>query len=78
MSSAGGTDLHVLIRKTNYDEFGEESMKTGQDVLETGLYASECCGVEIILEKDACFPRCRKCLSLSMWEEVEAPEQKAA
>jgi hypothetical protein len=53
-------------------------MKTGQDVKETGLYASECCGEELMLEKDAAFPRCVKCESLSIWEMVDLPAQKAA
>ena len=53
-------------------------MKTGEDVIETGLYASECCGEEIELEKDATFPRCRKCKGLSTWESVDLPEQQAA
>jgi hypothetical protein len=53
-------------------------MKTGQDVIETGMYASECCGEEVKLEKDACFPRCRKCNALSTWEVVDLPHEKAA
>jgi hypothetical protein len=53
-------------------------MKTGQDVLETGLYASDCCGEEEMLEKDASFPRCMKCKALSTWELVDIPTQKAA
>jgi hypothetical protein len=53
-------------------------MKTGQDVLETGLYASDCCGVEQMLEKDASFPRCTKCKALSTWEMVDLPMQQAA
>jgi len=58
--------------------FEDITMKTGQDVLETGLYASECCGEEEMLEKDATFPRCRKCQGLSVWELVDLPLQKAA
>jgi hypothetical protein len=53
-------------------------MKTGQDVRETGLYASECCGEEQLLEKDASFPRCQKCNSLSVWEPVDIPAERAA
>jgi len=53
-------------------------MKTGQDVIEAGLYASECCGEEEVLEKDDSFPRCMKCKGLSLWEPVDMPEQKAA
>ncbi|HSU88915.1 MAG TPA: hypothetical protein VLL56_08765 [Terriglobia bacterium] len=53
-------------------------MKTGQDVIETGLYASECCGEEVALDKDASFPRCLKCKGLSEWEMVDLPQQSAA
>jgi hypothetical protein len=53
-------------------------MKTGQDVTESGLYVSDCCGEEEMLEKDASFPRCRKCNGLSKWEAVELPPEKAA
>ncbi len=53
-------------------------MKTGQDVIEGGLYASECCGEEEMLEKDASFPRCAKCKGLSTWELVDTPTEEAA
>jgi hypothetical protein len=53
-------------------------MKTGQDVNQTGLYASECCGEEIMLERDATFPRCEKCKGLSTWELVDLPLEKVA
>jgi len=53
-------------------------MKTGQDVSETGLYASECCGEEVMLQKDASFPRCAKCKGLSSWIMVDVPVPKAA
>ena len=53
-------------------------MKTGQDVVEAGLYVTECCGEEVELRKDATFPRCVKCMGLTLWEIVELPEQKAA
>jgi hypothetical protein len=53
-------------------------MKTGQDVIEAGLYASECCGEEELLEKDASFPRCSKCKGLSVWELVDIPMEEAA
>jgi hypothetical protein len=53
-------------------------MKTGQDVIESGVYVSECCGVEVELYRDASFPRCRRCSRLSVWEMVEESEEKAA
>jgi hypothetical protein len=46
--------------------------------MEPGLYASECCGEEVMLEKDASFPRCKKCKGLSTWERVDIPRQNAA
>jgi len=53
-------------------------MKTGQDVIEPGLYVSECCGEEVQLEKDSSFPRCWKCKGLSNWEPVDIPAEEAA
>jgi len=53
-------------------------MKTGQDVMESGLYVSDCCGEEVMLAVDASFPRCRRCNGLSKWELVDLPEEKAA
>ncbi len=53
-------------------------MKTGQDVKKPGLYASECCGEEEMLEKGASFPRCGKCQGLSNWELVDLPKEQAA
>ncbi len=53
-------------------------MKTGQDVVEPGLYVSDCCGEEVMLAKEASFPRCRKCSGLSRWELVDTIEEKAA
>jgi len=53
-------------------------MKTGQDVIQSGLYASVCCGEEEKLEKDAVFPRCTKCKGLSTWEPVDLPAENAA
>ena len=57
---------------------GERRMKTGQDVIEAGLYVTECCGEEVELRKDATFPRCLRCMSLTRWELVELPSQQAA
>jgi hypothetical protein len=53
-------------------------MKTGQDVTQSGLYISECCGVEVELLKDASFPRCVRCSHLSEWELVDQIEEKVA
>ena len=53
-------------------------MKTGQDVFEAGLYFSDCCVEEVMLDKDASFPRCPRCKALSEWELVDLPEPMAA
>ena len=57
-------------------------MKTGTDVTRNGLYASDCCLVETGLKKDAMFPRCPKCLELTIWISVAQPaggkDKKAA
>jgi hypothetical protein len=46
-------------------------MRTGEDSIEVGLYASECCGVELAFNKGQCFCRCPKCQRLCAWEIVE-------
>ena len=45
-------------------------MKTGSDVVRNGLYATECCLIETGLNKNQTFPRCPKCLSLTVWMSV--------
>jgi hypothetical protein len=45
-------------------------MKTGSDVVRNGLYATECCLVEAGLNKNQTFPRCPKCLALTIWMSV--------
>ena len=45
-------------------------MKTGSDVVRSGVYATECCLEETGLEKRKTFPRCPKCLSLTVWMSV--------
>ena len=53
-------------------------MKTGQDVIQPGWYISECCFEEVMLERDASFPRCWICKCLARWESMDAPDQRAA
>ena len=53
-------------------------MKTGEDVKQSGVYVTTCCGEEKELRKDATFPRCLRCMKLTSWELVESPERKAA
>ena len=45
-------------------------MKTGSDVVRSGVYATECCLKETGLEKRQTFPRCPKCLGLTVWMSV--------
>jgi hypothetical protein len=47
-------------------------VKTGQDVRELGLYASDCCLQELFFDKDDSFSRCPRCLRLCEWEAVDA------
>ncbi|PYS55166.1 MAG: hypothetical protein DMG13_05265 [Acidobacteria bacterium] len=71
--------LHLQAKmKQRIVRLSGELMKTGQDVTQPGLYVSECCGEEVLLEKDASFPRCRRCNGLSEWELVDSPEEEAA
>ena len=46
-------------------------MKTTEDVLERGLYASRCCGHEQIFDKPEVFHRCPHCHDLCEWELAE-------
>jgi hypothetical protein len=48
-------------------------MKTSEDVRESGLYASDCCGEELIFAENDCFSRCPRCEGLCEWELVENP-----
>jgi len=52
--------------------FKEVEVKTGQDVREFGLYASDCCVQEVLFDKDDSFSRCPRCLRLCEWEPVDA------
>ena len=45
-------------------------MRTSEDVQEGGLYASACCGVEVIVAEGATFTRCPQCERLCEWEMV--------
>ena len=48
-------------------------MKAGTDVSRDGLYASDCCLAEKGLKKDGMFPRCPKCMELTIWISVAVP-----
>jgi hypothetical protein len=43
-------------------------MKTGEAVTDLGLYASECCSVELIFDNGDTFVRCPQCSQLCAWE----------
>jgi hypothetical protein len=47
-------------------------MKTGQDVRELGLYASDCCLQELLFDRDDSFSRCPRCSRLCEWELVDS------
>jgi hypothetical protein len=46
-------------------------MKTSEDARQSGLYASECCGAELVFYKHDTFWRCPRCHSLCQWELLE-------
>ena len=50
----------------------EVEMKTGQDVRELGLYASDCCLEEMLFDANDSFSRCPHCSRLCEWELVDA------
>jgi hypothetical protein len=43
-------------------------MKTGEDVVKEGLYASRCCGHEQTFNRQGTFQRCPACSCLCEWE----------
>ncbi len=47
-------------------------MRTSEDARELGLYASSCCGGEMIFDKDECFMRCPRNERLCEWTLLEA------
>jgi hypothetical protein len=53
-------------------------MKTGIDVQKNGLYSCDCCDYETYLRSKQMFPRCPKCLSLTVWYLVEVEKEEAA
>lgn len=42
-------------------------MRTSEDVRNLGVYASECCGEEMIFETGDTFCRCPRCHRLCQW-----------
>ena len=46
-------------------------MRTSLKVDELALYASACCGVEVLFDKDDVFPRCPACEHLCFWRFIE-------
>jgi len=46
-------------------------MRTSEAVRGSGLYASECCGEELVFYKHDTFWRCPRCHSLCEWELTE-------
>ena len=50
-------------------------MKTGKDVVQSGVYATECCLAETGLQKRQSFPRCPKCMNLTVWMSVRVESE---
>ena len=46
-------------------------MKTSEDARHSGLYASDCCAVELIFIEGDTFWRCPQCQRLCDWELLE-------
>jgi hypothetical protein len=46
----------------------ENSMKTSEDVRESGLYTTDCCGEELTFGEGDTFWRCPRCQHLCRWE----------
>jgi hypothetical protein len=45
-----------------------KTMKTGQTVIENGLYSSDCCNHEQIFKAGDNFTRCLACMALCEWD----------
>ena len=52
--------------------------KTSEDVSKSGVYAPECCNVEVFFEKGKTFQRCPKCESLAEWQLILLQQRKVA
>ena len=53
-------------------------MRTSEDAVRSGLYASECCGAELVFYQHDTFWRCPQCHNLCEWELIEralSPEE---
>ena len=46
-------------------------MRTGETVMDLGLYATECCSEELIFDTGDQFGKCPKCQRLCIWEQEE-------
>jgi hypothetical protein len=51
-----------------YSELRRGDMKTSENALELGLYASGCCNSELIFAQGDCMSRCPSCERLCKWE----------
>jgi hypothetical protein len=46
-------------------------MKTSENVKELGIYISDCCEAEVVLDSGDTFCRCTRCAALCVWELAE-------
>jgi len=58
----------MRLAETRKNKF---KMRTGEPVIALGLYSSECCDRETILDVGDSFTRCPRCEGLCQWELVE-------
>lgn len=49
-------------------------MRTGDTVTDLGLYTTECCSEELIVDTGDTFPKCPLCSHLCVWELEEELE----
>ena len=71
LCKAGRTTFRLDGPMSALESVRRLQMKTGDNTPLLGLYATDCCDYELILDTEQQFPRCLKCYRLSEWELIE-------
>jgi hypothetical protein len=71
MDQSNELERELLPVSVRWSYFLEVTMRTGQDVIQSGLYASDCCLEELRFDENGSFSRCPRCSHLAEWELVD-------